>query len=360
MLLFVLALRAVANCDEPEPLSDDFKAMTADCGKMSGKFRAPMERGMAAGKVSAHASMASGFADQAATDASDAADHANDAAAAARAVGGTLPEGAADDAEAAATEASDASTAATDASIEASNAIGAVDAKIPTDAASVTGEEITTAKAAVEAAMEAGHEAKAKAKIAHEQATKAEEHAAKAASAAGDAATAVASDVRKAKVDADKAVKRADGAGDTADSQAAYGSKVAAGISGKFDLDADPVMKAVVTNLEDDVDTATEMSQEAYNKADAVESAWSTAESVSSGLMSSVGAMDASSVSADDVGATEDALDAVAIAIAEAEKAADDAKYAADKVYERAKADEAKHAPGSGSFLAQKRVVRKA
>ena len=46
--------------------------------------------------------------------------------------------------------------------------------------------------------------------------------------------------------------------------------EVAAGISGKFDLDADPVMKAVVDNLQDDVDTAAEMSQEAYDKADAV------------------------------------------------------------------------------------------
>jgi hypothetical protein len=364
MLSVILLVGALANCDEPR----DFDSVVADCQKVAYEYAAEMKTGKDAGTVSAQATSAASFADRAAEAATAAADKATEAAGAADSVGGTLPEGAADDAEAAATEASDAASEATSKGVEVGTAVGAIDSKIDAkESHTVTGEELADAKDSIKSAVEAGHAAMAKAKIANEQAAKAVKATEDAVGEAGKAALDVAAEAKDAQITADKAVKTADGSAAKAKEEAQYATDVADKIEAKFDVDADPVTKAVVDGLRADSGEADKYATSAEEAADAVETAWSDTETAKGPVDAGVDAQEPHTVTADEVSSLTDALATLAEKEDEATKAADDAEHYAEIAYEAAKKEESVrllNEPPAGSVLkflqAKKQAPRRA
>jgi len=331
-------------------------SVIADCGTISGKFRAPMEKGIAAGKVSARAMSAQGAADRAAEAATGAAEHANSAAAAARDVGGTLAEGAADDAEAAATEAETAGAEATSKSVDAATAIADVDAHVAARTVhEMTDAQLGAAKEANTDANEAAERALLKAKIAHEQAGKAEKESAKTALAAGDTTKDLKAATDKAQVDADRTIKTADGSAAKAAEEAAYAQEVSGKMAEKYDLEADPVMKAVAAGLDYEFDNATSFGEASAAEARNVETAWTAVDTAAGPIRTAMEAQDPASVTGDEQEALQTALDELAAAQIVAEKAAEDAEHYAKTAHDTAKKEEFDHV---NVFLQKKKSLR--
>jgi hypothetical protein len=233
--------------------------------------------------------------------------------------------------------------------------VGAIDSKIDAkESHTVTGEELATAKDAIKAAVEAGHAAIKKAKIATEQAGKADKATEEAVGAAGKAALDVAKEAKEAEITADKAVKTADGSADKAKEEGQYATDVADKIEAKFDLDADPVTKAVVDGLRFDAGEAEKYATASEEAADAVETQWTDTATAAQPVDAGVDAQEPHTVTEDEVTALTDALSTLKEKEDEATKAADDAEHYAEIAYEAAKKEESArllNEPPAGSIL---------
>merc|ERR1719388_602764 len=177
----------------------------------------------------------------------------------------------------------------------------------------------------------------AKAKIATEQAGKADAATEKAVGEAGKAALDVAAEAKDAEITADKAVKTADGSAAKAKEEAQYATDVADKIEAKFDVEADPVTKAVVDGLRYDADNADKYATAAETAADDVETAWSDTETAKGPVDSGVDSQEPHTVTEDEVTALTDALATLKEKEDAAVKAADDAEHYASISYEAAK-----------------------
>lgn len=356
--MWVLALRAVANCDPNQP-DRDLDSVKADCGKIHSTYRVPYEKGIAVGKVSAQAWSAQQYADATADAASDMVDTVRDQATEARGVGGELPEGAAGDAEKAANEAEAAGQDATAASLDVATAIADIDAKkAAREPWKVEGSQLGDAKKAIAKAKEAGDLAHQKTQIAKQMGNKAAAAGAKAAAQAGAAATAVHAKIAPAEISAKKTAAAADLAKEKALEEAAFAESVSQKISDALNASDPqaPVVEAVIAGLDYDADNATTWGNDAGDAADDVEAAWGEVSSADT-ISDKISNMEEDTVTADEITAVQEKLDA----LAEAEKNATQITKRAEEFAANAEkaAKKAQREQLGIGFLATKKLVRR-